>query len=163
MNVRDCAVKWYEGLANDPKLVLSIDNRPSRDGLRFARSSHHWVGELNGYVEYFSWSGEGNDGGYSGSHYKITTVDGEAVTLKGPWSSRAGCINATQFGPIVDVHFRYAGDGPTPAGFGSTAGAVTLEAAEDALQYLDEPVALEPIMTTSVLGNSEVRWVPTRQ
>ena len=160
MEVHDAEVEWYERFGNDPKLVLSIDDRPSRDELQFARSGHHWVAVLDGYVEYYSWSG-GDGRGYNGRHYDITTVDGEEVTLKGPGSSRAGCVNATPLGPVVDVRFKYAGDGPAPAGFGSI-GAVTLEVAEDALQYLDESVALEPIMTTSVPGNSEVRWVPTR-
>jgi hypothetical protein len=86
-------VDWKEGYANDPKLQVLVDEVTPRSELRFEHEDGLWVGIEDGYVEYYAWSGDGNDGGYSGRCFEITAVDGGRVILRGPWSSRAGCVN----------------------------------------------------------------------
>ena len=103
MRILDARVDWREDVANDPRLEVLVDEIPDRSELRFEHEDDLWVAIEDGYVEFFAWSGNGNDGGYSGRCFEITDVEGKSVTLRGPWSSRAGCVNQRSFGPVVDV------------------------------------------------------------
>jgi len=103
MEIIDAQIDWREDVGNDPRLEVLVNETPDRTDLRFEHEDGLWVAIDNSYVEYFAWSGEGNDSGYSGRSFEITTVDGDEVTLEGPWSSRAGCVNKRRFGPVVDV------------------------------------------------------------
>ncbi|MFC4987156.1 hypothetical protein [Saliphagus infecundisoli] len=104
MRVVDARVDWKEDVGNDPVLYVLADEISQLDEMRFERHEDGlWYAERDGLARYFSWSGPGNEGGFSGQCYAITTVDGEEVTLKGPWSSRAGVFNKRGFGPVVDV------------------------------------------------------------
>jgi len=86
------------------------------------------------------WDG-GQQDGFNGRHYEIETVDGEQVTLKGPWSSRAGIMNKAGYGPCLDCLYR-----THPEQLGGRSGAITLEAAEEAIdQYVEEDVELERV------------------
>ncbi|WP_254280657.1 hypothetical protein [Haloarcula marina] len=70
------------------------------------------------------------------------------MTLKGPWSSRAGVVNLAGYGPARDVRSNSTGSG-----------AVTVDAAEDAVdQYLDD-VKLERVEKFS---KDEPDWIPRR-
>ena len=70
---------------------------------RFTRKGDLWFGEKDGYVQFYGWTGPGNEGGFGGRHFPITMEDGNGVVLKGPWSSRPGEMNAAGFTPCVDV------------------------------------------------------------
>jgi hypothetical protein len=94
--------------------------------------------EPTGYVQFFAWDG-GQQNGFNGRHYDIETVDGEEVTLKGPWSSRAGVMNLAGFGPCMKALYR-----THPDQLGGRSGAITVEAAEEAIdEYVEEDVELE--------------------
>jgi len=68
--------------------------------------------------------------------------------LKGPWSSRAGVMNKAGYGPCMDVRYNSTGTG-----------AITVEAAEDAVdEYLDD-VELERVEKFS---NDEPYWIPNK-
>ena len=98
MRLVDAQVDRMEGYGNPAKLQVLVDETPARSELRFEHDGGLWYAEKDGYAEYFSWTGPGNEGGYSGRCFKIITADGEQVTLRGPYSSRAGCVNL-RFGP----------------------------------------------------------------
>jgi hypothetical protein len=103
-------------------------------------------------------NGYGNDGGYSGRCFEIATVEGEQVTLKGPWSSRAGCVNKRSFGPVVDV--RLATDPSVlEKGYTFKSGTLTLSAAKQAIDRADADAHLERVVK---FDSDEPYWVPVR-
>lgn len=158
MNIEAARVAWKEDLANDPRLQVLVDETPDRSELRFQHDDGLWFAESDGYAEYFSWSGNGNDGGYSGRCFEITTVDGEQVTLKGPWSSRAGAVNKAGFGPVVDVSLT---TDPETFERGQTfrSAALTLAAAKRAVDLAPEASHLERIRKFDAV---EPTWIPVR-
>ena len=158
MRIKDATVDWNEGSSLDPTLQVLVDEIPDRSELRFQNEDELWVGIDNGYVEYFAYSGDGNDGGYSGRCFEVTMADGEQVTLKGPWSSRAGIVNKSRFGPVVDVRIT---DNPAvlDKGFTFTSGALTLAAAKQAIDFVDEASHLERVIKFS---GDEPYWRPVR-
>ena len=158
MELRDAQVDWREEVANEPRLEVLVDKTPDRSDLRFEHDDGYYVAIDNGYVEYFAWSGDGNDGGFSGRSFEITTVDGEQVTLKGPWSSRAGCVNQLSFGPVVDM--RMATDPKVlERGYTFRTGTLTLAAAKQAIDLADEDVHFERVVRFS---DDEPYWVIRR-
>ncbi|GAB3328310.1 hypothetical protein [Haloplanus salinarum] len=158
MKLLDAQVDWREDVGNDPRLEVLVDEIPDRSGLRFEHEDVLWVAIDNGYVEYFSWSGDGNDGGYSGRSFEITTVDGEQVTLKGPWSSRAGCVNKRSFGPVVDVRMATDPD-VLERGYTFRTGTLTLSAVKQAIDLTDEDAHLERVIK---FDSNEPYWRPVR-
>jgi hypothetical protein len=158
MRILDAQVDWREDVGNDPRLEVLVDEIPDRSGLRFEHEDGLWVAIDNGYVEYFSWSSDGNDGGYSGRSFEVTTVDGEQVTLKGPWSSRAGCVNKRSFGPVVDVRMATDPD-VLERGYTFRTGTLTLSAAKQAIDLVDEDAHLERVIKFDA---EEPYWRPAR-
>lgn len=158
MKILDAQVDWREDVGNDPRLEVLVDKIPDRSDLRFEHEDGIWCAIDNGYVEYFAWSGEGNDGGYSGRCFEITTVEGEQVTLRGPWSSRAGCVNKRSFGPVVDVRLT---DNPETLERGYTfkSGTLSLLATKQAIDLTDEVAHLERVIK---FDSDEPYWVPVR-
>jgi hypothetical protein len=158
MRILDAQVDWREEVANDPRLEVLVDEIPDRSELQFAHEDDIWCAIQDGFVEYYHWSGEGNDGGYSGRCFEITTVDGEQVTLRGPWSSRAGCVNQRRFGPVVDV--RLTDDPETLArGYTFLSGTLTLSAAKQAIDLAEETCHLERQLK---FDSEEPYWIPVR-
>ena len=151
-------VDWKEGYANDPKLQVLVDEIPDRSELRFQHEDGLWVAIQDGFVEFFAWSGDGNDGGYSGRCYDITMRDGTEVTLKGPWSSRAGCVNKRSFGPVVDVELATDPE-VLERGYTFKAGTLTLSAAKQAIDLADEDAHLERVVK---FDSQEPYWRPVR-
>lgn len=158
MRILDAQVDWREEVANDPRLEVLIDEIPDRSELRFEHEDGLWVAIDNGYVEYFAWSGDGNDGGYSGRSFEIATVDGEQVTLRGPWSSRAGCVNKRSFGPVVDVRLA-TNPSVLEKGYTFKSGTLTLSAAKQAIDIADDDAHLESV---TKFDSDEPYWVPVR-
>lgn len=151
-------VDWKEGYLNDPKLRVLVDEIPARSELRFERHDDGlWYAEKDGYVEYFAWVGPGNEGGYAGSCYEITTADGEQITLRGPWSSRAGAVNKRGFGPCVDVSLTTKPE-VFERGFTFQAGSLTLGTAKQAVDLVDDASHLEQV----VEFDEEPYWRPVR-
>jgi|GEM_PF-1304091 len=158
MELKAASVDWREDVGNDPCLQVVVDEIPPRDEMRFEHDDRIWLGTKSGFASYFAWSGDGNDGGYSGRCYDITMRDGTEVTLKGPWSSRAGCVNKRSFGPVVDV--RITTDlSALERGYTFRSGSLTLEAAKQAIDLADEAAHLEKRLKYS---SDEPVWVPVR-
>ena len=158
MQIKDAQIDWREDVANDPRLEVLVDDTPDRSELRFEHEDDLWVAIEDGYVEYFAWSGDGNDGGYSGRSFEIVTVDGEQVTLKGPWSSRAGCVNKRSFGPVVDVRLTTNPDA-LDKGHTFSTGTLTLSAAKQALGLTDDDARFERV---EKFDSDEPYWVVRR-
>lgn len=158
MRLLDAQVDWREDVANDPRLEVLVDEIPDRSDLRFEQEDGIWCGIKDGYASYYAWSGDGNDGGFSGRCFVVTTIDGEQVTLKGPWSSRAGCVNKRSFGPVVDV---YLATDPEvlERGYTFKSGTLTLRAAKQAIDLTDEEAHLERAIK---FDSEEPYWVPVR-
>ncbi|MUV60610.1 hypothetical protein [Halobacterium sp. CBA1126] len=159
MNVLDAQIDWREDVGNDPRLEVLVDEIPDRSDLRFEQEGNLWVGEYEGYVEYFAWSGDGNDGGFSGRCFEVTTTDDETVTLKGPWSSRAGCVNKQGLGPVVDVRLTTDRD-VLERGYTFKSGSLTLRAAKRAIDLAADDGHLERVLK---FDDEEPYWVPTRE
>ncbi|MDL0123434.1 hypothetical protein [Halobacterium salinarum] len=158
MKIVDAQLDWREDVGNDPRLEVIVDETPDRSALRFEHENGLWTAIDDGYVEYFAWSGDGNDGGFSGRSFEVTTVDGEQVTLRGPWSSRAGCVNKRQFGPVVDV--RLSTDlSVLERGYTFQTGTLTLSAAKQAVDIADDEAHFERV---EKFDNNEPYWVPVR-
>lgn len=159
MKLLDAQVDWREDVGNAPRLEVLVDEIPDRSELRFEHEDSIWCAIQDGYVSYFAWSGNGNDGGYTGDRFEITTVDGESVTLRGPWSSRAGCVNNRSFGPVVDVRLT---TNPETLKRGHTfkAGTLTLSAAKQAIDLVDEACHLD---CRERFTRDEQYWVPVRE
>jgi hypothetical protein len=158
MNILDAKVDWREDVGNDPRLEVLVDDTPDRSELRFDHEDGLWTAVENGYVEYFAWSGDGNDGGYSGRLFEITTVDDEQVTLRGPWSSRAGCVNKRSLGPVIDVRLT-TDPSVLDKGYTFQTATLTLSAAKQAIGLTDDEAHLERIVKFS---SEEPYWVPVR-
>ena len=156
MRIENASVDWMEDVDNDPRLQVVVDEIPSRDEMRFEHEDGIYCGIADGFAYYFAWSGDGNDGGFSGRCYDITMRDGTEVTLKGPWSSRAGCVNRRSFGPVVDVRIT-TDPSVLERGYTFRSGSLTLEAAKQAIDLVDEPCHLEQRLKYS---NDEPVWVP---
>lgn len=84
--------------------------------------------------------------------------EGTEVTLKGPWSSRAGCVNQRSFGPVVDVRIT-TNPSALERGHKFRTGTLTLEGAKQAIDLVDEPCHLERRRKYS---NDEPVWAPVR-
>ncbi len=133
MKLISCSIDWMVGYTASPKLKIVVDAIPHRDALVYRRSKVDptlWVAEQEGYVSFYSWSGCGNDGGFYGREFAINTPEGK-VTLRGPFSGRAGLVNNTEFTECVDVGLYY-----TPGDTLGYAAAVTLDFARQAVRTL---------------------------
>lgn len=81
-------------------IIVSIDGEiPSYQDIRYEarpidkRGSILYRGQHeDGRVSFFCQADDKS--GFGGAEYPITLLDGTKVTLKGPWSSRAGVVNA---------------------------------------------------------------------
>lgn len=107
------SVNTHANFANRPTIELMVDALPKLEDYRYEKRGNLYFAELEGNVSFFSWTGPGNEDGYGGRSFPITMIDGTAVTLKGPWSSRSAVMNAAGFPlctevTIVDKGMRYA-------------------------------------------------------
>jgi len=139
MNVLAAKVNWCEQYDNNPNLELLVDAFPDHSLLRYEKRGSLYCTELDGYVSFYAYSRP--DNGFGGRVFPITMVDGSKVDLKGPWSSRAGCMNDAGFKKCVDVSFiddRAAYD----RGYTFYAGHATLELCQGAVEKFLPDVCL---------------------
>lgn len=124
-------VEWREQYNNSPDIVLTLKEGVSLETLfpRIAeyplhleipansRGFYYYRSHKCGLVEYFIHDGkEGtNEGGFGGAIFKVETPTGKQKALRGPWSSRATCVNmhVEQEDAIADIilidgKYRYA-------------------------------------------------------
>lgn len=162
MDVVYAEVDWRHGWANDPNLRVLVDKMPDLDDLRYEKKDELYYAELGGYVNFFSWNPE-RDGkgrkewqGFGGAVFPITLTNGEKVTLRGPWSSRAGVMNSVGFGPCVEVSLT-EDEKAMERGYTFFASAISLDLANKAASYVDN---VEMIPVAPLGSTSEVVWIP---
>lgn len=89
------------------QLHVLLDKIPDMSKLRYQHKLWHgrglWWGEADGMVQFYAWTGPGNEHGFGGSVIPIVTTEGEHVSLLGPWSSRPGVMNKAGFPACMDV------------------------------------------------------------
>ena len=124
MKLLKAEVEWHIGYSNAPDLVLHLDTIPKGDEFEFEQRGPLYYAEKDGFVRFYAYQKPGS--GFGGREFRIRMKDGEERVLKGPWSSRSGCMNRAGFGPCVDVTF-------VADGFRGY-GAVTLELAQQAAE-----------------------------
>lgn len=91
----------YEGYANRPAFILTAENVPGADELRYEVRDGCYFAEKNGLVRFYYYTKPGD--GFGGSKFLITMTDGTEKELIGPWSSRAGVMNGQGFKPCLEV------------------------------------------------------------
>lgn len=107
MKIIKARVDWMKNWDNHPHLVVLVDKIPSWDSLVFNEVDGIYYSIIDGYASYLYYKQPGE--GFAGRVFNVKMVDGTTRELKGPWSSRAGCVNTTLYnsdsskGPIVDV------------------------------------------------------------
>lgn len=125
--VQGIEVDWCEGYGNTPDLRITLPEGVNswdyfrgvrgEDGIMYRMyeelplhgSNIYYADHPMGWVSYFSHCGNPNvnEGGFGGASYGVHLPDGTHKVLKGPWSSRATCVNiAVQQHPdltIMDV------------------------------------------------------------
>jgi len=121
--------------ADHARLQVLVPRIPELSEFSFEQRHDIWYAEKDGIAMHFCWHGPENAHGFDGRHFNIRTTAGEEVILKGPWSTRAGVVNAEGFGPCVDVSLT---DDPEAFSRGYTfiAGSITLDFAELACQII---------------------------
>lgn len=122
--------------SNSPTLAILVDEMPETKDFRYEQKGSLYYGEKDGYVNFFAY--DRPDQGYGGRHFPITMTDGTEKVLIGPWSSRAGVMNAAGFGPCLDVSITSRQD-DWVRGYTFFAAAVTLDVALEAIKLWNEP------------------------
>ena len=89
--------------ADHARLQILVPRIPELGEFSFEQRHDIWYAEKDGIAMHFCWHGPENAHGFGGRHFNIHTAAGEEVILKGPWSTRAGVVNAEGLGPCVDV------------------------------------------------------------
>ncbi len=143
-------VRWNKEWANDPYLEVLVDKLPKQTELRYQKIGN-WLyfAELDGYVSFFCYTGPSD--GFGGSVFELTMTDGTKEDLQGPWSSRAGAVNAEVAQPVLDVSLT---DDPTVFEHGHTfyAGHATKASVEAALAPELELIPVDK--------GGETVWIP---
>jgi len=108
MKILNARVDWMKDWDNHPNLVVLVDKMPKAEDLSFNQHGGMYWSIKDGYASYLYYTQPGD--GFAGRVFTLKMVDGTTKELKGPWSSRAGCVNTVLHGlpgnnqgPIVDV------------------------------------------------------------
>jgi len=101
MKIINCRVRWYKDYANSPTFEVLVDKIPEPDNFIFEEKNGLYVAEYEGIYKFFYYKRPGN--GFGGCHFNIKMKNGTDKILKGPWSSRASCVNQQEFGPCSEV------------------------------------------------------------
>ena len=146
-------VNWMLGWANRPHLEITVDDIPSTNDIRYKKIGDLYWGHLDGYVDFFAHDPT-NPTGFSGRTFDLTLTEGEKVSIKGPWSSRAGAMNK-HFPHCVDVKINTE-DG------GRYVGAITLELAQQAAKMAGVELEVEENDTWGDINYEIKGWRETK-
>lgn len=72
-------------------IIVTVEHDTEPADLRYEERAGMFRADNGDAVRYFYWTRPGD--GFGGSIFHITMKDGTLRALKGPWSSRAGCVN----------------------------------------------------------------------
>lgn len=134
-----------EHCSNAPTLFLLVDRVPGTDDFRYEiKDDKYYWAELEGFVNfgYYDFKRGGDQGGYSGMWWNITTKDGERKQVRGPWSSRSSVMNLLGFQHSMEVavtDYEKSWNSPTGSYVGYSA---TIEKVKEALDKFPLDAAL---------------------
>ncbi|RJQ30295.1 hypothetical protein C4565_00490 [Candidatus Parcubacteria bacterium] len=149
MKAINARVEWNLNWANDPRVEILVEGfETGRKDMKYKTDGNGiYYAEKDGKVSFYYKCGDHQEDGFGGRHFELQMEDGTTKVLKGPWSSRAGCMNRAGFGPCVDVTIHDAEHqvlGDTWHRGGGWASAATLEFVEDALKkFLPEVIMMK--------------------
>ena len=127
MNILSAKINWNANYMNFPDLEIEVDEMPDTKTMRYEERNNIFYAEREGYASYFYYKEPGE--GFGGREFPITMKDGTEKILKGPWSSRASCVNQMGFGPVVDIVL-------SKNQYYRVSGAVTLRIAQKAIKMI---------------------------
>ncbi len=130
MNVRGAHVDWGEGIVNDPRLVVEVDELPSAaDFIYTQKDSAYFAEHPSGVCSFYYHTGAPEkQQGFGGAAIDIKLTDGSDKTLYGPWSSNSQSMRELGFTPCMEVTFAIQGDTLR------LAGSITIELANKILE-----------------------------
>lgn len=132
MKILSAEVNWYENFGNSPDLMVVVDKIPALKGAiyqghDFNEKCRLYYTFIDGYVDYFvhQRNYEEGYGGRTFSFFYQPKPDATPtyISIRGPWSSRAGVVNSVLERHCVDVTIRPENGG------GWRTGAITLDLA----------------------------------
>ena len=98
MIIENAEINWREGWANDPSLSITATKVPDNDSYiykekRLGGSTIYFaLHKASGLASFFVHS-PNNESGFGGHEFTLQMQDGDAKTIKGPWSSRCSVMN----------------------------------------------------------------------
>lgn len=106
MNVTGGFIDWNGGYDQRPTLHVIISGEiPQLEDFTFKSDNNKsfWWAEYDGFFTFFAGHPDRPRKGFGGDSYTLNVENGDTVTLKGPFSSRSGIVNAYGHGPCVSV------------------------------------------------------------
>ena len=93
MKITNPEINWMEGWANDPSLSITATGVPKNDDYIYTQKDNlYFALHESGCASFFAHS-PGNQTGFGGREFTLQMQDGDAKTIKGPWSSRCSVMN----------------------------------------------------------------------
>lgn len=95
--ILDIRVRWDLAYGNSPSLYILVDDIKPMYNMKWKKkqgtidnyTGYAYWGSVGPFYRFWSWSGEGNDGGIGGAKEIVTMEDGSEETLLGPWSGNS--------------------------------------------------------------------------
>jgi hypothetical protein len=149
-------VNYMPGYANGPDFQVLYD-KIDMSALRYVYQDGLFYAEDNDLADFLGWRWpeeeakhgrtvtRRNQGGFYGNGWDITLTDGQVVHVEGPWSSRAGEVNAFGLGPCLNCTNTDEPDVFWKRGFTFSAGAVPLKSILRVLPELCPEVTLTKV------------------
>ena len=92
MKVLEATVDWATPYANAPTIKILFDKMVSHADIQYEREGDFYFGQHQGLVSFYSHN-PSDQRGFGGRSFTLQMLNGPKVTIKGPWSSRAGAAN----------------------------------------------------------------------
>lgn len=95
MKVLNAKIHWHSRFANNPTLIIEVDQIPKYEDLRFEIKENIYYAEKEGFVSfgYYDFERGGNQGGYGGAKWTLNMKDGSKKEVWGSWSSNSSGAN----------------------------------------------------------------------
>ena len=140
--IEDIEVDWRAGWGNRPGFNILFNRLPESNELKYHNENGLYYARKGAYVSFYAHNKdnpEENAGGFYGRVFEINVAGKGLIKLKGPWSSRAGCMNKQGFDACADASI--TDSLKVMKGKGTFyAGAVAIGAIEDWIREHDDEI-----------------------
>jgi len=107
VEILDMKINWNAGWGNRPEFKVLLNRIPDNKELFYRYENGLYYAKKGAYVSFFAHNKknpEENAGGYYGRTFELHMANRKTIIkLKGPWSSRAGCMNRQGFPACADA------------------------------------------------------------